>query len=433
VPRLHRSRLLVLLGALTVLLPVMAVPASASDAYDGVIDITYPVNGPVDYVNDYHNGRSGGRAHRATDLGRADAYGLPVHAAMGGTVTFITGMSSSVPSYGYMISIAGDDGRTYNYIHLGRQDGPPSEAYAEGIRKGSRVARGQHIGYVGHSGNASASWPHLHFEIEDDAITDPYGSNRRNPYHSLVAAQNRGDVPGAATMQGVPDGAVPVPGDWNGDGRTQPGWFHEGHFYLPAGNRGQTISFRYGRAGDAPVAGDWNGTGRDGVGVFRNGRWYLRNALSSGPSWRHFRYGRAGDQPVAGDWNRTGRDGIGVFRDGRWFVRNPLSGGPSWRHWRYGRAGDTAITGDWLELGRDGVGVVRDGQWYVRGHLNGGRSHYHYSYGRPTDLPIAGDWNGSGGATSGIVRNHQWRLTNHMPARAPDMNTSYTPSSYAPS
>ena len=427
-PRFASSRMLVLLGAIAMMLPLTALPASAhTHNYDAVIDITFPVDGPVDYTNDYYSSRSRG-AHGATDIGRADAYGLNVHAAVGGTVTFMTGTTSAVPSYGYMIRIAGDDGRQYNYIHLGRQNGPPTEAYAPGISTGTRVERGQHIGYLGHSGNAHSSWPHLHFEIVESGITGGDGTDRRNPYNSLVDAQRRGDVPGAAAtsgIEGVPDGALPVPGDWNGDGATQAGWFYDGDFYLPAGTQGQTISFRYGRAGDRPVSGDWNGNGRDGIGVFRDGRWFVRNALSAGPSFRHFRYGRAGDQPVAGDWNATGTDGVGVFRDGMWYVRNPLSGGPSWRHWRYGRAGDTAIAGDWLDVGRDGVGVVRDGTWFLRGHLKRGRSHYHYDYGRATDTPIAGDWNGSGVATSGIIRDDHWRMTNHLPARAPDEAYTY--------
>jgi hypothetical protein len=97
-----------------------------------------------------------------------------------------------------MIRIAGDDGRDYAYIHMGRNNGPASKAYARGIMRGSRVVRGQLIGYVGCSGNASCGAPHLHFEIHDERVTDPYTSHRINPYRSLVAAERRGDY--AATV-----------------------------------------------------------------------------------------------------------------------------------------------------------------------------------------------------------------------------------------
>jgi murein DD-endopeptidase MepM/ murein hydrolase activator NlpD len=45
----------------------------------------------------------------------------------------------------------------YYYAHLDR--------YASGLREGQMVRRGQTIGYVGSTGNASANAPHLHFGI----------------------------------------------------------------------------------------------------------------------------------------------------------------------------------------------------------------------------------------------------------------------------
>ena len=43
------------------------------------------------------------------------------------------------------------------YAHL--------DGYAAGLRDGSTLARGQLIGYVGSTGDASPEAPHLHFEI----------------------------------------------------------------------------------------------------------------------------------------------------------------------------------------------------------------------------------------------------------------------------
>ena len=45
----------------------------------------------------------------------------------------------------------------YYYAHL--------ERYAEGLKEGDRVNRGQVIGYVGVSGNAPKNTPHLHFAV----------------------------------------------------------------------------------------------------------------------------------------------------------------------------------------------------------------------------------------------------------------------------
>lgn len=192
-----------LLVVLLVMVPVvLSGGASAADAYDEAIDLTFPVGGPSSFIDDYHFCRGGAacpRRHRATDI--MAPYGATVYAAMGGTITWITGLDGNPPSYGYMISIAGDDGRRYSYIHLGRQDLGPEEAYAPGLANGDRVERGQAIGINGCSGNASCTAPHLHFEIEDRSLTDPYGTHRMNPYASLLAAQARRDLPSGSWLR----------------------------------------------------------------------------------------------------------------------------------------------------------------------------------------------------------------------------------------
>jgi peptidoglycan LD-endopeptidase LytH len=45
----------------------------------------------------------------------------------------------------------------YYYAHL--------DQYAEGLREGQNVVRGEVIGYVGTTGNAPANTPHLHFAV----------------------------------------------------------------------------------------------------------------------------------------------------------------------------------------------------------------------------------------------------------------------------
>lgn len=92
-----------------------------------------------------------------------------------------------------MIRIQGEDDRRYSYVHLGRSGGSRDEAYMAGLSEGDRVERGEQIGYLGSSGNASASAPHLHFAIRDQTISDPYGDSYLNPYYSLREAEDRGD------------------------------------------------------------------------------------------------------------------------------------------------------------------------------------------------------------------------------------------------
>ncbi|HWB71339.1 MAG TPA: cell wall-binding repeat-containing protein, partial [Egibacteraceae bacterium] len=176
-------------------------PAGGQEAdagHEQTVDLTFPTDPQATYVDSYHDPRSGGRVHRATDL--MGDKGWEVYAAVGGSVCGIAGVDGDEPAYGYALVVCGDDGRDYHYLHLnndtpGSDDGlgGPEHAYAPGVSDGARVERGQRIAWMGDSGNAEASGPHLHFMIEDPAITDPYGSNYLNPYPSLLDAEARND------------------------------------------------------------------------------------------------------------------------------------------------------------------------------------------------------------------------------------------------
>ena len=58
---------------------------------------------------------------------------------------------------GHTVSVLGPGARTYYYAHL--------DHYAEGIHVGQLIARGTVIGYIGNTGNARTTPPHLHFGV----------------------------------------------------------------------------------------------------------------------------------------------------------------------------------------------------------------------------------------------------------------------------
>ena len=177
-------RLAVVLFTLALLVPSGASPALAGT--QTVVSITFPTVASARFGDDFAAPR-GSRVHRATDL-FAPA-GAPVYAARGGRVVWAP--LSEQGSAGFALQILGDDGRTYAYYHLGPAGGRRSQAVADGVKLGSQIAQGQRLGVVGDSGNAAGGSPHLHFEIHDPDARDTYGSNRLNPYPSLLAAQGR--------------------------------------------------------------------------------------------------------------------------------------------------------------------------------------------------------------------------------------------------
>ena len=120
---------------------------------------------------------------RASGAGVDDAIdifasaGTPVVAAAGGTVERL---SVSEAGDGLTIHLrSGDQRRVYYYAHL--------QNYTSGLREGQKVARGEVIGRVGSTGNASARAPHLHFAIKQMAPGESWWQGMAvNPYPLLT-------------------------------------------------------------------------------------------------------------------------------------------------------------------------------------------------------------------------------------------------------
>jgi hypothetical protein len=147
--------------------------------------LTFPVKEQdrVHYSNDFMPPT---RPHHGNDLMGARL--LHLVAANDGEITFARSDSSGTS--GNMLILTGNDGWKYWYIHInndtpGTDDGanPSQWRFAPGIQRGSTVKKGQFIAYMGDSGNAEGTAPHVHFELhkpDDTAI---------NPYYSLRIAQ----------------------------------------------------------------------------------------------------------------------------------------------------------------------------------------------------------------------------------------------------
>jgi Tol biopolymer transport system component len=217
--------------------------------------------------------------------------------------------------------------------------------------------------------------------------------------HPLVEAQ---------ITFGGQSGDLPVAGNWNGDSRTDIGFFRNGVFHLaviggsssaPTATVLNPISF--GAAGDLPVAGDWDGDGKDEVGVFRpgTGKFHLRPNTLPGyvTSNITFSFGTIGDFPVAGDWDGDGIATVGVFRpgatafdSGEFQLANAHSSSVTFRI-TLGGFDSLPAAGDWLGAGHDGVGVfIPASSTFVLTQELISKGGFTVDFGQTGDLPVAG-------------------------------------------
>lgn len=142
----------------------------------------FPVVGGGSFSSTFGAPRDGGtRQHKGNDIFAERM--TPVIAVASGTVV---NASRQVGDGCCWIKIRHDDGSQTLYIHL-NNDTPGTDdgqgwGIADGIEKGARVEVGDVIGFVGDSGNAESTSPHLHFEYH------PPGTNAVDPYELLATA-----------------------------------------------------------------------------------------------------------------------------------------------------------------------------------------------------------------------------------------------------
>jgi hypothetical protein len=140
--------------------------------------MTLPLAGRLEVLSTFGAERDGGeRDHKGIDLAAPRL--TPVLAVRSGVVTRINRASVSV-------FLRHDDGWSSWYLHLNNDtyltDDGLGGGVAPGLEVGDRVEAGQVIGWVGDSGNAEPTPPHLHFELRN-----PWGQPI-NPLRSLRAA-----------------------------------------------------------------------------------------------------------------------------------------------------------------------------------------------------------------------------------------------------
>lgn len=343
---------------------------------------------------------------------------------------------------------------------------PPPQLFAVSPIVPPNIVRPTYYGGVGYVTTIGYTW---HLSVIDAGrprgeeigeVTIHQASSRFNVHAWTGAKMSDGlwrlrqvDHPDGEEVRvfGTP-GAIPVTGDFNGDGVTDIGVFIGGEWFIDLNGNGTwdegDLWARLGEEGDRPVTGDWDGDGKTDIGIFgpawagdfralahepglpdsdnqptgetknippepheatSGGRMLKRTAqgrLREDLIDHVFHYGSDGDVPVTGDWNGDGVATIGLFRGGLWIL--DTNGNGRWdaedQVVDFGQPGDIPVVGDWNGDGIDQVAVYRRGQWLQDTDTNYQLDAHDevFEHGGPDDLPIAGDWNGDGRDQAGV-------------------------------
>jgi len=132
--------------------PLRATPPLGRPSY------VFPVTSPADWGDTYGSERSDvpGGWHHGDDL--FAPLGTPVVAVAGGTV-FAVGWNRVG---GWRLWLRDRNGNDFYYAHL--------SGYTQLARNGNVVSQGDVLGFVGNTGDAVTTEPHLHFEVHPNAL-----------------------------------------------------------------------------------------------------------------------------------------------------------------------------------------------------------------------------------------------------------------------
>ncbi|MDE0802298.1 MAG: VCBS repeat domain-containing M23 family metallopeptidase [Acidimicrobiales bacterium] len=423
-------RLLAIVSVLVVL-SVAPVPAGASDTHDGYIPtdtgkrdatrsavatpppITFPVEGPVTYTDSFGACRSGcDRGHEGNDLMGDKLQRLL--AANDSTVVWLKETATPDGQNSNYLMLEDDAGWQYWYIHInndspGTDDGanPAEWRFAPGIGIGSRVQAGQHIAYMGDSGNAEWTAPHVHFEIREP------GGTAVDPYDSLQNARHF--VLGESTEP-------PIVADIDDDPAAE----------ILIYNPGSAADHRYDAAGETgvfdrgaisvhgtydPLVGDFDANGFDDVVWYAPGRandyiwWHGPDGSVSTPTTINGTY-----EPLVGDFDQNGFDDI------LWYAPGAAADYVWWYDADGHRSEQTRITGTYTPVVGDfDDNGFEDILWYAPGSAQDYLWSYHedgYLDQRRTIngryFPVVGDFDANGHAdiywyAEGAAPDYLWR------------------------
>ncbi|MEZ5407622.1 MAG: DUF4214 domain-containing protein [Acidimicrobiales bacterium] len=186
-------------------------PVAAADVRPFTLPIQADQVAKVHWTDTYGAPRGGGRSHLGVDM--MGVRMVPLVAVKSATIVW----GKFDNAGGNYLRLRDDEGWEYQYIHL-NNDNPNSDDGKASCDKafsaricatvgangrlaiGTRVAEGEVIGYLGDSGNAESTSPHLHFEVYKP--NGAGGVEPINPTPSVDAA--------LAKLKGSPPPAGPV-------------------------------------------------------------------------------------------------------------------------------------------------------------------------------------------------------------------------------
>ena len=201
----------------------------------------------------------------------------------------------------------------------------------------------------------------------------------------------------------------PLPGDYDGDAKTDIAIYDTtggAWWIIPSsgtGPQGQAGAYGVGWGGSAfkPVPGDYDGDGKTDIAIYNTatGAWWIIPSSGTGPQGQVGAYGvgwgGSAFKPVPGDYDGDGKTDIAIYNTatGAWWIIPSSGTGPQGQVGAYGvgwgGSGFTPVPGDYEGDGKTDVAIYQssNGGWWII-YSSDGSTHGMGWGGDASDVPL---------------------------------------------
>jgi hypothetical protein len=176
-----------------------------------------------------------------------------------------------------------------------------------------------------------------------------------------------------------------------------------GEWWVMAQSGSQQTTHAWGMNLDKPVPGDYDGDGKTDFSVFRpsDSNWYI---LYSSGGGNQIQFGLRDDEVAQADYDGDGRTDAAIYRPstGTWYVSR--SSDAVWMVKQFGLSTDKPVPADYDGDGRADVAFWRstEAKFYILRSSN--EQMQIISFGQAGDFPVPGDYDGDGKADAAVWR-----------------------------